>query len=91
MIWSLREMGKEEFFRFLFPFPPFFFFEKEKKREKRKKNKKEGREKGRKKEKTAGYSAVKWRNNQPSEKIQGVGRSVELPCRLARREFVRRK
>ena len=71
---------------------PFFFFEKEwRGKKERKKNKKEEREKGREKEKTAGYSAVKWRNNQPSGKIQGVGRSVELPCRLARREFVRRK
>ena len=73
-----------------FHFSLFFFFEKGKGegKKKEKKNKKEEREKGREKEKTAGYSAVKWRNNQPSEKIQGVGRSVELPCRLARRKKI---
>jgi hypothetical protein len=57
---------------FLIPvsIPPFFFLRRKGRwKKERKKNKKEEREEGREKEKTAGYSAVKWRNNQPSEKI----------------------
>jgi hypothetical protein len=70
-----------------FPFPLPFFLKKEigkgkKTEKKREKEKKEGNKE------RAGYSASKLRNNQPSKNFYGVGRSVELPCRLARRDLV---
>jgi hypothetical protein len=66
----------------------FRFLEKEGKEENKPK-KEEEREKGRKK-KEAGYSAVKMRNNQPSQRFYGVNCSVAQLCRLARRKCLQK-